>query len=494
LHFPVQCPSDREQKDSQMMPSSLASPASARRGPPNDLNVLFVVLDDVGVEWFSGYGVGQRFCTDPEFQYARTPVFDDLAANGLMFVDAYANPVCGPTRACFQTGQYAMRTGFGENIRDPDTSAVTGHRLSDALPWLPRAIEQSRPGVYDKAMIGKWHMCDGYSSVVGPNPFPSPDANLDHAVAAGYDYSAIHIPNYGCAYTWYRIVNGSVTPTQGLIGPPYTTASWSPTVHLADAAAWIASRTKPWYLQLAFNPPHVPMAVPPFETLSAATIAELQAAELAPGSSFPASANYPIIKLVWRAANESVDWCIGQLLAGMTAQTRANTVVIVMGDNGTVANAIPPGFPHTKRDVYRGGTQVPLVVSGPNVVEPGRLPIDMIHAVDVYSTILDIVAGKPTPTTADCDGISFLPVLQNQPGKRRRLYTEAFGPWGTTDQTQMTARQRSIYDGRWRYVVRQGLAQLFDNHTDFLEVNDVISANLEVAAQFARELDELAGS
>ncbi len=483
-----------------MTRTNLAAASPARLDPPTDLNVLFVVLDDVGVEWFSGYGIGERYCTDPQFQYVRAPVFDALRANGLMFLEAYASPVCGPTRACFQTGQYGFRTGFGTNIRDPGTASATGHRLSDALPWLPRAIETARPGVYDKATIGKWHMCDGYSYVVPPSaplpahPFPPPNANLDHAVAAGYTYSAIHIPNYGCAFTWYRVENGVVLPAEGLVSPPYSMATWSPTVHLADAQAWIASRTRPWFMHLAFNPPHVPMAVPPFETLSAATIAELQAANLTPGFPFDAGANYPQIKLVWRAANESVDWCIGQLLAGMTQATRDNTVVIIMGDNGTVVNAIPPGFPHTKRDVYRGGIQVPLVVSGPGIVDPGRSPIDSVHAVDIYATILDIVGGTGTPTVADCDGISFRSVMQNQPGKRTRLYTESFGPWGATDVAQMTGVQRSIFDGRWRYVVRSGLRQLFDNHVDFLEVNDVLGSNPEVGAQFERELDELLGS
>jgi arylsulfatase A-like enzyme len=477
-----------------MTRTNLAAATPARLDPPTDLNVLLVVLDDVGVEWFSAYGIGDRYCTDPQFAYARTPVFDALRANGLLFLEAYANPVCGPTRACFQTGKYGFHTGFGTNIRDPSTSSVTGHRLSDGLPWLPRAIEQARPGVYDKATIGKWHMCDGYSYVTAPNTFPPPDANLDHATAAGYTYSAIHIPNYGCTYNWYRIENGAILPAQGVVSPPYSTASWSPTVHLADAQAWIASRTRPWFMHLAFNPPHVPMAVPPFETLSAATIAELQAAELTPGFPYDAGANYAQIKLVWRAANESVDWCIGQLLASMTQQTRDNTVVIIMGDNGTVVNAIPPGFPHTKRDVYRGGTQVPMVVSGPIVVEPGRSPIDLVHAVDVYATILEIVGGTGIPTVADCDGISFLPVLQNQLGKRTRLYTESFGPWGATDVAQMTGVQRSLFDGRWRYVNRQGVRQLFDNHVDFLEVDDVLSSNLDVVARFERELDELLGS
>jgi arylsulfatase A-like enzyme len=368
--------------------------------------------------------------------------------------------------------------------------------LSDALPWLPRAIHLGRPGVYDTAAIGKWHMCDGFSQAVpgGGAPYPPPNANLDHAQAAGYDFSSIHIPNYGCAYTWHRIVNGVVQPPGGYTSPPFTTANWSPTVNTAEAAAWIASRTRPWFMQLAFNPPHVPVAVPPFETLSPETIAELQAASLTPGTAYTIDASYAVIKLAWRAANESVDYCIGELLGSMTPQTRANTMVILVGDNGTVANAIPPGFPHTKRDVYRGGSQVPLIVQGPLVVNPGRAPTDLVHVVDVYATVLDIVGARPPATISDYDGISFLPVIQDQPGKRKRVFVETFGPWGATDPTQQVNLQRSIFDGRWRYVLRQGQLQLFDNDVDFLEVSDVISSNPDVAARFARELDEITGS
>jgi arylsulfatase A-like enzyme len=478
-----------------MTRTKVAQPALATTTGPADLNVLLIVLDDVGVEWFSNYAIGERYCTDPQFQYARAPVMDALRLGGLQFMEGYANPVCGPTRGCFHTGKYAFRTGFGENIRDPTTNTLAGNRLSDALPWLPKAIHLARPGVYDTGTIGKWHMCDGFASTVpGGQPYPSPNANLDHANAVGYDYSAIHIPNYGCAYSWHRIVNGVVQPEGGFTAPPYNTSNWSPTVNLADAATWIASRTRPWFLQLAFNPPHVPMAVPPFETLSPETITELQAAQLEPGMSFSPDSNYQVIKLVWRAANESVDYCIGQLLAGMTPTTRANTMVILMGDNGTVANAIPPGFPHTKRDVYRGGSQVPLIVNGPLVVQPGRAPTDLVHAVDVYSTILEIVSASPPPTIPDCDGISFMPVIMNQPGRRKRVYVETFGPWGATDATQQVNLQRSLFDGRWRYVLRQGVFQLFDNDVDFLEVNDVLASNPEVAARFSRELDELTGS
>lgn len=458
-----------------------------------DYNVLLVVMDDVGVEWFSHYAIGDRFTTDPNFQYVRTPTLDSLQQSGLMFQEMFANPVCGPTRACIHTGQYAYRTGFGENLRDPDSNGPIGYRLSDTLPWLPRAIHQSRPGVYETAIFGKWHLADAYSSVVG-YPFPPPTANLDHAVAVGYDRSEIHFPNYGGTYSWYKVVDGVVSPPGGYTAPPYTTANWAPSVHVADAAAWIATRTKPWFVTVAFNAPHAPFTVPPLSLLSGTTVTELNTAGLLPGMTVSSSGTYSSTQLVWRAANESVDTCIGQLLASLSPAVRAKTMVIVSGDNGTVINVLPPGFLHSKREVYRGGSQIPLLIQGPLVVQPGRKPTDVAHSVDLYATILDIVGARPPATVADLDGVSLMPVIQNQPGKRKRVFTEVLKPWGVTDPTQLILVQRAIYDGRWRYVVRQGVPELYDDHVDFLEATNVIAAHPDVAARLKRELDETVGS
>src|SRR5688572_13595403 len=99
--------------------------------PIADPNVLLIVLDDIGLEWFSFYGIGQQFTTDPNFQYCKTPNLQRLAARGVLFREGHANPICGPSRANIQTGRYAFRTGFGPNIRDPGTNAPIGDRLSD---------------------------------------------------------------------------------------------------------------------------------------------------------------------------------------------------------------------------------------------------------------------------------------------------------------------------------------------------------------------------
>ncbi len=54
--------------------------------PPN---ILLVISDDLGLDASSGYQVGTELPV--------TPTLDMLAANGLIFDNAWANPICSPT-------------------------------------------------------------------------------------------------------------------------------------------------------------------------------------------------------------------------------------------------------------------------------------------------------------------------------------------------------------------------------------------------------------
>jgi arylsulfatase A-like enzyme len=456
-------------------------------------NVLLIVLDDIGLEWFELYGLGAQFTTDTDFAYCRTPVLNELASSGLVFAQAHANPICGPTRANIQTGRYAFRTGFGQNIRDPSSAGQAGFLLSDRFTWLPEAIHAGLPGEYETAAIGKWHMCDGYSEAVVA-PWPPPDANLLHARTNGYDYSAIHIPNYGCAYSWYRVVDGAIDPPGGFVAPPFSTHNWAPSVHVDDALAWIRTRTKPWFVYLAFNAPHVPFAVPPFGTLSSATVAELQSAGLQPGFTWPENVTYAQGALTFRAAMESVDHEIGRLLDGLTISERARTTVIITGDNGTVGNALPPGFVHAKREPYGGGTRVPLVVNGPTVVPVGQRTDALAHAVDMYATVLDLLGAPMPPSASGVDSLSFARVLAGGQPRRQRVYAEIFAPLGQTNQAQQNNPQRMIFDGRWRYVTRPKSAELYDDDADPLEIKNVITLDPAVAAGLAADMAAILAS
>ena len=54
-------------------------------------NILFIMLDDLGKEWISGYGASK----------IKTTAIDKLISTGLSFKNAYSMPQCTPTRVTF---------------------------------------------------------------------------------------------------------------------------------------------------------------------------------------------------------------------------------------------------------------------------------------------------------------------------------------------------------------------------------------------------------
>ncbi|MDP6387500.1 MAG: sulfatase-like hydrolase/transferase, partial [Planctomycetota bacterium] len=68
-------------------------------------NTLVLLSDDLGVDIVTCYLEGPVV--------APTPNIDSLAREGVLFRNAWANPVCSPTRAHLQTGRYGFRTGVG---------------------------------------------------------------------------------------------------------------------------------------------------------------------------------------------------------------------------------------------------------------------------------------------------------------------------------------------------------------------------------------------
>ncbi|MDO8588882.1 MAG: sulfatase-like hydrolase/transferase [Armatimonadota bacterium] len=75
-----------------------------------------------------------------------TPNLDRMADEGILFQSAFScQPVCGPARACIQTGRYGAETGcFRNQIALPASERTIAHYLSEAG--------------YEVGYIGKWHL------------------------------------------------------------------------------------------------------------------------------------------------------------------------------------------------------------------------------------------------------------------------------------------------------------------------------------------------
>lgn len=129
-----------------------AAPAAAAQRP----NILFVYLDDFG--WRDTGFMGSDFY--------ETPHLDRLAAEGMIFTDAYSAAAnCAPARACLLSGQYTPRHEI-YNVGTRARGQAKHRRLlhipgTDVLnPEITTWAQRLRSAGYATASIGKWHLSD----------------------------------------------------------------------------------------------------------------------------------------------------------------------------------------------------------------------------------------------------------------------------------------------------------------------------------------------
>ena len=116
----------------------------------SDLNILLVLVDDLGYGDLSSYGA----------EDLQTPHVDAIVRDGMRFDEFYANcPVCSPTRAALLTGRYQELVGVPGVIRTHAENSW-GHLTADATLLPARSEEhtselQSRRNLVCRLLLEK---------------------------------------------------------------------------------------------------------------------------------------------------------------------------------------------------------------------------------------------------------------------------------------------------------------------------------------------------
>jgi arylsulfatase A-like enzyme len=432
---------------------ALLLPTSAVDAAPP--NILLLIGDDIGIDAAEFYPTTVRRATTPPAP--PMPNMRRLAQAGVLFSDAWANPLCAPTRATLFTGRYSFRTGVGANT----------HETTD-LPTLPRAefilpeAFQARPALgYLLAHIGKWHVSRGDT---GPNLHGWP-------YFAGGDPWRPAVQSY---FSWTKHVNAAVT----------TSTTYATTDQVNEALGVIGqarAQNRPYFVQVAFNAPHDPFHKPPNELHSR--------------DSLPPYQSGVNKRPYFEAMAEALDTEIGRLLAGVDLAT---TTVIFVGDNGTTSAVVASPYPasKSKSTVYQGGVRVPLLVAGAGVASPGRVVPALANTVDLYPTILELAGIDPAavvPAGTRLDGVSLLPYLCNvaHPSPRAWAYAERFRP------VYNQGYQRAIRNGRYKLIERaSGSREFYDLAVDPFEATNLLGRTLTTTQRtnltsLDRQLDAL---
>ena len=107
-------------------------------------NIILIMADDLGAETLGCYG---------NTTYS-TPRLDHMAREGVCFENAFATPVCTPTRAMILTGLHPNRTGFLERLDSPLDQGRT-NQLPVHLTTFARVFQTAG---YATVIAGKWHL------------------------------------------------------------------------------------------------------------------------------------------------------------------------------------------------------------------------------------------------------------------------------------------------------------------------------------------------
>ncbi|ACE85666.1 sulfatase-like hydrolase/transferase [Cellvibrio japonicus] len=155
--------------DSSSSASSSSEPGGTADVPPN---ILFIVMDDLGVDQLAAFGYGG---TIPP----QTDSIDAIASAGVRFRNTWSMPTCSPTRSTFYEGRYPFRSGVRNAVLSAD---LANSQVSPYTLTTPKLLREEAN--YVNALIGKMHLT---GSDLNPDNHPLGDEAMREL---GWDYFA----------------------------------------------------------------------------------------------------------------------------------------------------------------------------------------------------------------------------------------------------------------------------------------------------------------
>lgn len=441
------------------------------------LNVVLFLVDDMG--WMDSSVYGST--------YYDTPNMERLSRSALRFLDAYAVPLCSPTRASILTGQYSARHGVtsatGHLPPQPEgfaflpPTAAANQRLRMPIsrnflaPEQYTLAEALQAAGYRTGHFGKWHL--------GITPPHWPEAQ-------GFDVAWHCEPSAGPPggyFSPYGVLPPESQPprTAGRKQVVGTITDGEDGEYITDRltdeviAFLEANREQPFFANIWHYGVHGPWGHK----------AELTR-EFAKQSDPAGRQGNPIMASMLK----SIDQSLGRVLDTLDRlELTDNTLFIFYSDNGGNVHSNVPGTEKTRRAeqarspmlgdwrrwagdqpptnnaplregkgrIYEGGQRVPLMIRWPGKTSPGTTTTAVVGPIDLYPTILDCV-GLDRPQHQQIDGESLLPVLTGSGSLAREAYFTWF---------PHLIPAVSVRAGSWKLIRR------FEPHPDYPEVREL---------------------
>ena len=421
----------------------------------------------------------------------KTPNMERLAKKGVKFTNAYATPVCSPTRVSLMTGMNAARHRVTNWTLKPDQKQPMelNHPFLEFPDWNYNGIglDPATPHAAYAKPLAQLLTEAGYYTIhagkahFGAIGYPSSDPqNLGFAIniaghAAGAPESYLGRENFG---------NGK--PGKEIWAVPGLEKYHGQDVFLTEALTQevtaaldkpVATKT-PFFLYFALYGIHTPlMANDRFITPYREKGLEEPEARYA-------------------SMIESMDEALGKVLDYLEDhQLEENTIILFMSDNGGLSAVARGGEKHThnrplksgKGSIYEGGIRVPMLAYWPNKTLPNTVNTTPLIIEDFFPSIMEMAEIKEAQFPQIIDGQSFVSLLDGavEENNKRPLfwhYPNEWGPEGPGIGSYSAVRQ-----GDWKLIYFHT-----DQSLELYNLKEDIYENLNLVESKAEKLKELA--
>lgn len=346
-------------------------------------NIVFILADDLG--WTDLGVMGS--------DYYETPNIDRLAAEGLLFDNAYAAAAnSAPSRACMMTGMYTPRHGVytvspserGDRTKRKFIPTANTDDVRADFVTMAEALQQQG---YQCGHFGKWHLGD--------------DADGTGPLSQGFIWN-VGGNRAGAPYSYFYPYCLS-DKSKCHVGLDEGTPGEYLTDRLTDEAISFmkSHRDGPFFLHLSHHAVHTSLQ--------------------APQPVVDKYKNKPAGKYhtnpVYAAMIEKLDDGVGKICRTIQDLGIAgNTIVIFYSDNGG-SEPVTDNYPLKggKGMPYEGGSRVPLIIKWPGKIQAGTRTSVPVTGIDFYPTFVHIAKGE---AAGNLDGRDIFEVVENDETER----------------------------------------------------------------------------
>lgn len=456
-------------------------------------NIILFMVDDMGWEDTSLPFWSEKTHYNKMYE---TPNMERLAAQGMMFTQAYASSISSPTRCSLITGTNAGRHRVTNWTLEKNTAT---DRKSDVLQlpdWNYNGVSQvgGTPNTFVGTSFVQLLKNSGYHTIhCGKAHFGAIDTPGEDPHHWGFEvniagHAAGGLASYLGEENYGHTKDGKPS---SLMSVPGLEKYWETETFVTEALTKetlvaldkAKKYNQPFYLYMAHYAIHVPIDKD----------MRFYQKYIDKGMT-PKEAAYATLI-------EGMDKSLGDIMDWLDANGEAdNTVFLFMSDNGGLTSEPQwrDGQLHTqnfplnsgKGSAYEGGIREPMIVRWPGVVEPNTKCDKYVIIEDFYPTILEMAQVKHYQTVQPIDGVSFLPLLKGKgdPSKGRSLYWNFPNIWGNDGPG--IGPTCTVRNGDWKliYYYQTRKKELFNIPEDIGEKNDLSQQYPDIVKRLSKQL------